>query len=96
MKKITVTIDPKLIERIENHREEIDAAIQRTVKSHADKIRDELMAGGAEASAAYHRLDWMDYMDEQPSRPSIRVVMDRLPYMGGGIITTLHIGRKRK
>lgn len=93
---IKLNIDKGLIEQLETNRDKIRDQVRQVVREKADELRAKLWEGSAEVSAAYHALDWMDYMEtREPRRHIRRIVTEHPPYMGGGIITTLHAGRKR-
>lgn len=89
MKRIELQISKELLDKIEAHHSEINETLKRFAKKEADKIRSGLWGD-------YQRVLLEGWRREYKPRRRIRIVMDHPPYMGGGIITTLHAGRKRK
>lgn len=86
---IVLNIPKELLEKIETHREDIEAAIKRVAEKESHKIKSGLWHD-------YQKALLESWRREYKPRHRITVVMDKRPYIGGGIITTLHAGRKRK
>lgn len=87
--RLKLHISQETMDRIGAAGKNIEVALKRFSETEGRKIMEGLHQD-------YDRLLFESLFREHKRSRHVRILPDHPPYMGGGIITTLHAGKKRK